>query len=735
MKLHGLALVFDIESNGLLTAKKDAKTGEMIPPMDKVHCLATINVLTGEERDFTPETLEEGLRFLMEADFLIGHNIVNFDLKAIRKCYPWFELKPTCIVLDTLILAKMLWPVDVLLPLDLALFNKGKLPGNLIKRQSLKAWGIRLGEQLKAEYDGGWAEWSSTMQTYMVQDTRTNVPLWKRIEYRLGWSDKAREEDAYEIPQLVIEIEHGIVDIITDMELCGVGFDMHKATELLRGLQNRQAELTEELQAIFGEWWEAKDDPQTGRTVPRAIKRKCPEFPNVTMRRFSEKTGKELKPYVGPPLEYCEPDAPFVRIKRTTFNPSSRVHLGERLRTVFGWKPSVFTGGGQAQVDEGVIKNLPSDVISEEIRKTILDYFVITKTLGQLSGSKKSWLENVGPDGRIHGRVDSLGTITTRSSHTNPNLGQVPGVEVDDNHEPILGIAGGFGFECRDLMVPRPGWEMSGTDMSSLEFILLGHDLYPLDEGVFSERVSDPNRDPHAEHSALTGLPRRATKNVGYGYIFGAGIPKLGSMVGVDDAEIPELLKYKGLQAQLNFRKKIEGKDYKEPNDRDKAIIAKGAIVKKKFEGAITGLKFLKDDMTAIAKERGWLKSIAGHKLVARKPHAALNTRLQGGGAAACKLWLIIIRMALTNGRLEVLRLPMIEAAAKALPCEDLKLREDFNMTVWVHDEGQFEHRPGLGPVIKRVSNNSARVTGEVLGLRGRFRTDTKTGTSWSWTH
>lgn len=727
MKLHGSALVFDIESNGLLTAKGD------VPPMDKVHCLATINVLTGEERDFNPTTLEDGLRYLMEADFLIGHNVVNFDLKAIKKIYPWFELKPTCVVLDTLILAKMLWPVDVLLPLDLALFNKGKLPGNLIKRQSLKAWGIRLGEQLKAEYDGGWAEWSQTMQDYMVQDTRTNVPLWKRIEYRLGWSDKAREEGAYEIPDLVIEIEHGIVDIITDQELCGVGFDLAKATKLLQYLTNEQARLTASLQDIFGEWWEAKDDPKHGRRVPRAMAKKLPEFPNVTIKRISEKTGKELKPYVGPPLEYYDPEAPFVRIKRTTFNPSSRKHLGDRLQAVFGWKPGVFTGGGQAQVDEGVIKNIPSEVISDEVRKTILDYFVITKTLGQLSGSKKSWLENVGPDGRIHGRVDTLGTVTTRSSHSNPNMGQVPSVEVDDNHQPILGLAGGFGFECRDLMVPRPGWEMSGTDMSSLEFILLGHDLHPLDEGVFSERVSDPDRDPHAEHAELTGLNRKQTKNVGYAYIFGGGDLKIGTMMGVDDGEIPSLLRYKGLQGKLNFKKRIEGADYKEPTSREKATIAKGAITKKKFEDAITGLKFLKDDMTLTAKERHWIKSIAGHKLVARKPHAALNTRLQGGGAAACKLWIILFHMMMRNGRLEVLRLQNIEAAVPEY--NGLRLKEDFNQVLWVHDEMQIEHKRGLGPVIKRVSNDAAKRAGEVLGLRGVFRTDTKTGASWAFTH
>jgi hypothetical protein len=279
------------------------------------------------------------------------------------------------------------------------------------------------------------------------------------------------------------------------------------------------------------------------------------------------------------------------------------------------------------------------------------------------------------------------------------------------------------------------GGEQSGTDMSSLEFILLGHDLAPLDEGVFSERVSDPNRDPHQEHSELTGLSRRNTKNVGYAYIFGGGDMKIGTMVGVTEDEVVDLLRYKGLQAKLNWRKKIEGSDYKEPTKREKATIAKGAVVKKKFEDAITGLKFLKDDMTQTAKTRGWIKSIAGHKLITRKPHAALNTRLQGGGAAACKLWSIIIRMMLTNGKVGLLNLPIIEAATADLKREGLSLGKDFLQLLWVHDENQYGHRKGLGPTIKRVSNEAAQRAGEILGLRGRFRTDTKTGSSWAHTH
>lgn len=718
-----MKLIFDCETNGL------------IPELDRLHCLAWHDLVDASSRDFDPTNVEEGVRGLMEADTLIGHNIVGFDLKAIRKVYPWFKLSRHVKVLDTLLLAKRVWPLDVLLAKDMVLFRKGALPSKYIKRYSLGAFGYRFGE-LKDEYDGGWEEWSPTMQSYLRQDVRANTPLWKRLEYLLGWSDEAKAKKVYSWPMLPIEIEHGAASIIADQELAGVGFDKEKAQALATNLANRQAELTTALQDIFGAWWEPLDNIHTGRKPKRDHAKKLTDFPNVTIPRVSEKTGKPLKPYVGPPLEQYWTDAPYVRIKRTTFNPSSRKHLGDRLQKVFGWNPVAYTDGGQAQVDEGVIKSIPASVIDEKTRATILEYFVTTKILAMVNGTSKSaWLNCVSErDGRVHGRCDTIGTITTRAAHFNPNLGQTPAVSIDkDTNEPVLGVDGGFGWECRDLWVARPGWEMSGTDMSSLEFIMLGHDLYPLDGGVFSDRVSDPNRDPHQEHSDLTGLGRAATKNVGYAYIFGGGDYKIGIMIGVTEDEIPALLKTKGLQGKINFRKRIMGPDYKEPSDRDKAIIAKGSIVKKKFEDAIVGLKYLKDDMTETAKARGWIKSIDGSKLVVRKAHAALNARLQGGGAAACKLWDIIVHMML-EGPLDV-PLPIIEGHLTDITPEGLTRGVDFQQVLWVHDELQFEHKPGLGPIIKRVSNDAAQRAGVILGLRGRFRTDTKTGSSWAHTH
>jgi DNA polymerase I-like protein with 3'-5' exonuclease and polymerase domains len=250
--------------------------------------------------------------------------------------------------------------------------------------------------------------------------------------------------------------------------------------------------------------------------------------------------------------------------------------------------------------------------------------------------------------------------------------------------------------------------------MASLELILLGHYLFPLDGGAFSERVCDPDRDPHTEHAELTGLDRHSTKTVTYAYVYGASAPRVGAELEITEEEIVPLLNYRGLPMLLNSLKRRDGENYREPDDIGKARLAKGRIVIKAFESKIEGIKDLKENVSKAA-ERGWLKGIDGAKLYVRKAHAALNTLLQGAGAIVCKMWMV-----------ETHRL---------LEAQGLRHGIDFKQVAWVHDELQFDHRPGLGDIIAKASDEAAKTVGRKLGLRGEFRTSTKTGPHWAATH
>jgi DNA polymerase I len=150
-------LAFDCETDGLLDT------------LTKLHCLVIDDLDTGEQMSFADQPghrpLVEGLKLLAEADLLVGHNIIEFDLPAIRKVYRWWSTK--ALIRDTIVLARLMWPH--IGDKDVRLAEKGILPKKLIGAFSLEVFGYRLGV-LKDEYDGGWEAWRPRMHSYMLQD-------------------------------------------------------------------------------------------------------------------------------------------------------------------------------------------------------------------------------------------------------------------------------------------------------------------------------------------------------------------------------------------------------------------------------------------------------------------------------------------------------------------------------------------------------------------------------------
>ncbi|WP_266031206.1 DNA polymerase [Brucella intermedia] len=742
-----MRLAFDIETNGLL------------PELKTIHSLCIKDIDSGktwslrQHIDPVDHNVADGLKLLQEAEYITGHNILSYDIPAIQKLYPWF--KPKGIVRDTLIMAKMIWPVDRLKELDFPRWRSGDLPGNLIGAHRLEAWGYRMKGMGKGEYsktvkelskqyqehgdlelipsdyrvlasydDKGrpcldpWLAWNQPMQDYCDQDVEVTVRLHKLIEGHLDGTGKAAMGVGWS--ERSVELEHKVWQHISRQEERGYGFDKDGAVELASELKTRQRELEGQLIEAFGSWWQPLDPVDTGKTPAKAYNEKLTQFPDVTIKKFSAKTDKELKPYIGPPLASYSPDAPFVRIEWTTFNPKSRQHLGDRLQVVFGWKPVEFGGknGDQAKVDETTIKAIPEDILPEALRETILEYLVISKTLGQLADGKKSWIDLTASDGRLHGRMDPLGTVSHRGAHMDPNLGQVPGVKKakgDDGNEHILyGWKGGFGVESRRLFVPGvSGWYQTGVDASGLELRLLGHYLEPYDGGEFSRRVSSPGLDIHAENAKVTGLPRGDTKTVTYAFLYGAGPLKIGMGVGVPADMVEELGNSPQARQYVSWLKRVMRNKFVQPDVQTLAYVVKGQQVQKAFLEGITGLKDFKKDITELATKQGFIVALDGRKLHIRKAHAAINQLLQGGGAIVCKEW-------------------MLETDRLLREHYDFTYSEDYAQMAWVHDEMQFEHREEeMGVIIQEASQKSIEHVAESLSFRGKLATDGKTGRSW----
>lgn len=275
---------------------------------------------------------------------------------------------------------------------------------------------------------------------------------------------------------------------------------------------------------------------------------------------------------------WCDVGGVHTRVELVDFNLGSRQQIAERLQAS-GWVPTEFTETGHPIVSEATLEGLQQYPEAQ----LIANYLMVQKRIAMA----QSWLDFVGPDGRVHGEVDPLGCITTRMSHSNPNMGQVTA-----SSKP-------YGSTMRECWIARKGYCIVGMDASGLELRMLAH--YMDDDAYTSELLEG---DIHSVNQKAAGLDTRdMAKTFIYAFLYGAGDAKIGSIIG--------------------------------------GTAKDGRQLKQRFLKNLPALKTLKENV-GNASKRGWLKGLDGRKIVVRSQHAALNTLLQGAGA-------IVMKQALVN--------------------------------------------------------------------------------------
>lgn len=404
---------------------------------------------------------------------------------------------------------------------------------------NLEAWGVRLGTP-KMDYAAAWEVEMGRVQAYKGEcfdsptfpllndyctaDVLVTHKLYTRLVEETTKRGFSEESSA---------IEHQVAQIIGEQERNGFKLDQAAATLLLAEITQRMGGIQDAMQ----ERW-----------------------PPVVTERFHKKTGKRLKDSV---LE---------------FNPGSRQQIGEKLKEL-GWVPEGFTVGGQPTVDEGVLLSLKFPEA-----KIIADYLMCQKRVAQIS----SWLEAVGADGRIRGKVITNGAVTGRMSHYSPNMAQIPNASSE------------YGSECRACFVVEDGNVLVGIDAAGLELRMLAH--YMKDE-AYALAVAEG--DVHTLNQQAAGLATRdQAKTFIYAFLYGAGSSKIGSIAGG------------GAKA-------------------GKALIDS-------FLSATPALSKLRKSV-ATHVPNGFLPGLDGRKITIRSEHAALNTLLQGAGAVVMKQALIFL--------------------------------------------------------------------------------------------
>ena len=458
-------VVFDLETNGF------------VDYLTKIHTVTFCDLDTNEYVTYDRDDTYKIVDILQNADEIIGHNIIGFDIPAIQKLYPSF--KPKGKVTDTLVLARLAW--NDIKAADLGRVSKGVLESKLIGSHSLKAYGQRLG-LLKGSFgeDTDWKEWSQSMSDYCVQDVRVTVALYNKIiEKQLS-------------PQAV-ELEHKVATIISRQQRYGFLFDIEKANLLYGELVQLKENIHRELLSIFPIWYSRVEVKTPDKDTKRVKGLPCPT--------------------------YYYKGASFTKLKLNTFNPGSRDHIAYWLKKKYDWKPLEFTPSGKPKIDEQVLVTLE---YSEATK--LAQYFLLDKRLGQLSEGTQGWLRTVKSDSRIHGSVNTNGAVTGRMTHSSPNVAQVPSASSP------------YGDRCRELFCVPKGKKLVGCDASGLELRCLAHFMAKYDDGAYAKEILEG--DIHSANQEAAGLPTRNTaKTFIYAFLYGAGDEKIGSIVSGGAAE------------------------------------------------------------------------------------------------------------------------------------------------------------------------------------------------------
>lgn len=493
-------LIADLETNGLLAdvtcihsiVLRDADSGELF-----MSC--------ADQPGYTP--LADGVAAINNADLVVGHNWLAYDDQVLRKLRNDYDPKGR--VYDTLVAARVIFPVERLKAADFKRQAEGSFPGNMIGRQSVESWGYRLGASKVGTDITDWSVWTKYMHERCESDT---VVGWRLYQHLI----------AEEVDPRCIDLEHEVARIIAGVERAGFAFDTKKAEALRVELQRRHAELEAQLAGAFPPW--------------------------EVRTPFTPKVNNKSRGYVkGVPTE---------KVTQIVFNPASRDHIADRLKAVRGWKPTEFTSTGKPVVDETTISKLPYPEA-----RLIGEYLMVGKRLGQLCEGAEALMSRVADDGRIHGSINSNGANTGRMTHSRPNLAQVPSIRA------------AYGKQFRQLFVAGTGRTLVGADADALELRCLAGYMAAYDGGAYAKTVTSGTKeegtDAHTLNAKALGLDPKETYDHGgqkksgrdiaklflYAMVYGAGDAKLGETLGVTSSDAAA--RKAGKNAKANFMRNL----------------------------------------------------------------------------------------------------------------------------------------------------------------------------------
>ena len=515
------------------------------------------------------------------------------------------------------------------------------------------AGGHSLGEwgkrlgSFKIEFDD-FSRLTQEMIEYCQQDVALTKLLYKKLAAVLKRLNFSEQS---------IYIQHSIWHILHKQQQNGFKFDGPRAVEFYGQLRGREAELQE---AIYHQF------------PPELL-------PIATFKKAFKGNGEQSALYTRhldqyPKLE-LNGDGSYTAFDYVEFNLGSPKQRVDKLLEL-GWNPKEFTPTGNPKP---FAKGALSDSLAEFIENhptpgvdLIAKWMVVNGRANMIN----TWLENYNHGtGCIHGNLYPADTLRFR--HSNPNTANIPAVRVKEIKDErgcvtdkriLMGEEGQYTYESRDLWIARPDRVLVGTDAAGLELRMFAEYL---NNPEFTEQVV--NGDPHSYNQEMAGLPTRANaKTFIYAYLYGAGDAKIGAITG--------------------------------GNSRT------GKELKERFASNFKGLSNVLEVVAAEFRQ-GRISLIDGAQVVCPSNHAALNYKLQGGGAR-------VMFMAAT----------ILDGKIRRKGLDSLKVGD-------IHDEWQYDVHPSDAKEHAKLAVESIREAGLELNMKVPLDGESKIGKTWAETH
>tara|TARA_R110000868_G_scaffold246225_2_gene502848 strand:- start:123 stop:1163 length:1041 start_codon:yes stop_codon:yes gene_type:complete len=300
-------------------------------------------------------------------------------------------------------------------------------------------------------------------------------------------------------------------------------------------------------------------------------------------------------------------------------------------------------------------------------------------TLEGRRSSLTEWLGHVREDGRIHGRFTHIGAWTGRMAHSAPNQANVPAAFHGEPKTAVERVKSKYDAQFRTLWGVEQGNFLVGTDAEGIQLRVLAH-LMKSDEYIhaITRGKKEDGTDIHNLNRKALGMShvtRDMAKTFIYAFLLGAGLDKVGQILGVGKGEAG--------QAVDNFLHSIEG------------------------------LAELKNSVIPYVAQRGWFKGLDGRRVPVPNEHKTLAGMLQNGEAVVMK------------------------HAAISWTTKARVLGYNFKLVTWPHDEWQTEvcGTYATAEELGKLQRQSIVDTGEKFGMLCPLAGSTEIGANWNETH